>query len=184
MGESMAAAALLDKASGNLTPQAPVPSVAAFREAMRRFAGTVSVVTSGLGPERTGFAATSVCSLAVEPPTLLVCLDRNASSWPVVRRHGAFCVNVLAEDQAAVAERFAGRSGLRGADRYRDAEWRTLETGALALGGALLSIDCVLEEAIERHSHAILIGHVVAVTGVSEARPLLYQHQAFRRLAP
>ena len=171
----------------HFTIDSPLPlpdavSSDAFRAAMRQIAGTVSVVTTGRGADRTGFAATSVASLAVDPPSLLVCLDRGSSSWPVLRRSQSFCVNVLGEEQSAIADRFAGRGGLRGAERYGEADWRELETGTPALADALVAFDCVLEEAIERHSHAILIGRVVAVATRPGGLPLLYRHGSYRRL--
>ena len=154
-----------------------------FRASMRRLAGAVSVVTVGRGADRTGFTATSVTSLSVDPPAILVCLDRGSSSWPVLRRHKSFCVNLLAADQAAIADRFAGRGDVKGPERYAGAQWHDLATGTPALVDALCAIDCELEEAIERHSHAILIGRVRSITLRGEAQPLLYFHGAYRHLA-
>jgi flavin reductase (DIM6/NTAB) family NADH-FMN oxidoreductase RutF len=155
----------------------------AFKNAMRHLAGAVSVVTTGREAERTGFTATSVSSLSVDPPTILVCLNRDSSSWPTLRRHGNFCVNLLAHDQLHVADRFAGRGGAKGAARYEGAQWRTLETGALALAGALASIDCELDETINRHTHAILIGKVRAIEIRPDVDPLLYWQGAYRLIS-
>lgn len=91
----------------------------AFKNAMRHLASAVSVVTTGRGEQRTGFTASSVTSLSMEPPTLLVCLNRQSSAAPVLLEHGAFCINVLAKDQVDLADAFAGRDGRRGAARYR-----------------------------------------------------------------
>ena len=156
---------------------------AAFRWSMRHLAGAVSVITVGEGDDRTGFTATSVSSLSADPPAIIVSVNRSSSSWPTLARYRSFCVNVLAEGQQSVANRFAGRDGEKGAERYDGAAWRTLATGAQALSDALTSIDCELEEAIERHSHAILIGRVRAVVTRSEVQPLLYWHGAYRLLS-
>lgn len=153
-----------------------------FKHSMRHLAGAVSVITVGEGAERTGFTATSVSSLSVEPPTILVSLNRSSSSWPVLQTHERFCVNVLAHDQQHIADRFAGKGGIKGVDRYDGAQWQELATGAQALTDALTVLDCELEEAIIRHSHAILVGRVRAITIRSEARPLLYWHGAYRHL--
>ena len=158
------------------------PSVA-FRDAMRHLAGAVSVITTGVGEGCTGFTATSVSSLSVTPPTLIVCVNRESSSWPVLQSHRAFCVNLLAHDQLHVADRFAGRGGAKGVARYEGASWQTLATGALALVGALAALDCELEEAIDRHTHSILIGRVQAIGLRSSAEPLLYWHGAYRLLS-
>lgn len=150
---------------------------------MRYLAGAVSVVTTGLGEARTGFTATSVASLSVDPPTIIVCLNRTSSSWPVVRENGAFCVNILSHQQSHIADRFAGRGGAKGVERYEGARWGRLTTGVLALSDALVAIDCELEEAIERHSHNILIGRVRALSVKSSAEPLLYWHGAYRLIS-
>ncbi|MFZ4534220.1 MAG: flavin reductase family protein [Alsobacter sp.] len=134
-----------------------------FRAAMRELAGAVSVITVGAGQERTGFTATSVTSLSVDPPTLLVSANRRASTFPVLQRLGAFAVNVLAAGQREVAGRFAGLDGAKGVRRYDGAHWSTLVTGSPVLAGALATFDCVVEELIERHSHAIVIGRVTAI---------------------
>ncbi len=156
---------------------------AAFRTAMRYLAGAVSVITTGSGEHRTGFTATSVSSLSVTPPTILVCLNRDSSSWPVLLDHRSFCVNLLAHDNLHVADRFAGRGGAKGIARYEGAQWKSLKTGALALSGALASIDCELEEALDRHSHTILIGRVKDIVLRDGAEPLLYWHGAYRLLS-
>lgn len=161
----------------------PEIQTAAFRNAMRYLAGAVSVVTTGQGEHRTGFTATSVSSFSVSPPTLLVCLNRESSSWPVLHEHQSFCVNLLAQDQLHVADRFAGRGGAKGVARYEGAKWQQMATGALALTNALAAIDCELEETIDRHSHSILIGRVKAIALRDGAEPLLYWHGAYRLMS-
>src|ERR1700753_2680762 len=89
-----------------------------FRGAMRHLAGGVSVITAGRGKEITGMTMTSVSSLSVDPPTLIVSVNREASSWPVLKRHGFFGINILAADQLEIAERFSGKGGLKGAERF------------------------------------------------------------------
>jgi flavin reductase (DIM6/NTAB) family NADH-FMN oxidoreductase RutF len=144
-----------------------------LRDAMRQVAGTVSVITVGEGEDRTGLTVTSAVSLSVEPPTLLVCVNRSASSWPLFQRYGHFCVNVLAAHHAEIADRFAGRDGVKGMARYEGARWERLATGASALADAIAVVDCGIEEIIERHSHAILIGAVRAVR-IRGGDPLIY----------
>jgi len=157
--------------------------IAEFKQAMRHLAGAVAVVTTGGCAERTGFTATSVSSFAADPPSVIVCLNRASSSWPVVTGHAGFCVNLLAHDQSQIADRFAGRLGLRGSARYEGEQWLEQPSGSLGLVDALATIDCELEEAIERHSHAILIGRVTRVALRAQAEPLLYWHGAYRLLS-
>ncbi|MET0907085.1 MAG: flavin reductase family protein [Tardiphaga sp.] len=139
-----------------------------FRGAMRALAGGVSVITVGRGKDITGMTVTSVSSLSVDPPTLMVSVNRQSSSWPLLQRYGGFGVNILSADQIDIAERFSGKGGLKGAERFSGAQWVTRATGAPLLSGALAAIDCEVEETIERHSHVIVIGRV---RDVVTARP-------------
>jgi flavin reductase (DIM6/NTAB) family NADH-FMN oxidoreductase RutF len=132
-----------------------------FRSAMRHLAGGVSVITVGRGKDITGMTVTSVSSLSVDPPTLIVSINRESSTWPLLKRHGFFGVNILTADQMDVAERFTGKGGLKGADRFAGAQWNTRVSGTPLLVGALAAIDCQAEDIIERHSHAIVIGRVL-----------------------
>ncbi|WP_398478124.1 flavin reductase family protein [Tardiphaga sp.] len=146
----------------------------AFRGAMRSLAGGVSVITVGRGKDITGMTVTSVSSLSVEPPTLIVSVNRQSSSWPLLQRYGAFGVNILSAEQVDVAERFSGKGGLKGADRFTGAQWITRATGVPLLSGALAALDCEVEEVIERHSHAIVIGRVRDVVTAAPHTALTY----------
>ncbi len=141
---------------------------------MRQLPGGVSVITVGRGEERSGLTVTSVSSLSLDPPTLIVCINKQSSSWPLLQRHKAFGVNVLRAGQQVVAERFAGRGGLKGAARFGDEPWITLATGVPLLADALAVIDCGLEETIDRHSHAIVIGRVEAAQVAPDSEALVY----------
>jgi flavin reductase (DIM6/NTAB) family NADH-FMN oxidoreductase RutF len=136
---------------------------ASLKQAMRSLVGGVSVVTAGIGADRTGATVTSAHSLAVEPETMVVNINLGSSTWPVIQRYGHFAVSLLADRHRAVADRFAGVGGLKGVERYAGARWTTLATGASVLADALAAIDCEVEHVVQRHSHAIVIGAVRAV---------------------
>lgn len=162
--------------AGPLAAGAPdVDTVGAdlLKSALRLVSATVSVVTAGDCANRTGATVTSATALSVEPPTMVVNIDLSSSTWPVIARHRHFCVNILDASQKAIAENFSGRTGLRGPDRYIGAQWRELASGAPTLVDALAAIDCKVEEIIERHSHAILLGRVMAIS-LKDGSPLLY----------
>jgi flavin reductase (DIM6/NTAB) family NADH-FMN oxidoreductase RutF len=145
-----------------------------FRNAMRQLTGGVSVITAGKGRDISGTTVTSVSSLAVDPPSLIVSLNRESSSWPLVKRYGFFGVNILASDQIDVAERFTGKGGLKGADRFAGERWITRASGVPLLDGALAAIDCEVEDIVERHSHAIVIGRVLDVVVSARTAALAY----------
>ena len=145
-----------------------------FRAAMRRLAGGVSVITAGRGKDISGMTVTSLSSLSVDPPSLIVGVNRAASSWPLLKRYGFFGVNILNADQLDIAERFTGKDGSKGADRFTGAEWVTRVSGVPLLVGALAAIECEVEEIVERHSHAIIIGRVLDLQLSTRTAALAY----------
>jgi flavin reductase (DIM6/NTAB) family NADH-FMN oxidoreductase RutF len=145
-----------------------------FRKAMRQLTGGVSVITAGRGRDISGMTVTSVSSLSVDPPALIVSINRESSSWPLVKRYGFFGVNILTSDQIDIAERFTGKGGLKGADRFAGAGWMTRASGVPLLVGALAAIDCEVEDIVERHSHAIVIGRVLDVAVSARTAALAY----------
>jgi flavin reductase (DIM6/NTAB) family NADH-FMN oxidoreductase RutF len=152
----------------------PEPASASFRTAMRQLAGGVSIVTTGAAPARTGFTATSVSSLSIDPPSLIVAIDRSSSAYAEIGRCGFFGVSMLAAHHEALAARFGGHGGLEGDARFSEQCWHTLATGASLLCDALAAVDCALDELIERHSHAIAIGRVVSAQARGIGDTLLY----------
>jgi flavin reductase (DIM6/NTAB) family NADH-FMN oxidoreductase RutF len=155
-----------------------------FREAMRQLSGGVAIITAGIGAERTGMTATSVSSLAIEPPSLVVCVKRQSSTWLALLRFQTFGVSILRAGQESIADRFAGRGGLKGAARFGNEPWLTLATGVPLLAGALAAIDCSVEETIDRHSHSIVIGRVQAVRIGSRGDALVYWRGQYSGLSP
>ena len=132
-----------------------------FRRGMRRLAAGVSVVTTCEGGERYGLAATSVCSVSAEPPTLLVCVNRATATHDAIGRAGFFCVNLLSESDDELARRFS--TPAERARRFLDREWITLTTGAPALVDALASFDNEVVDTVDVQSHTVFFGRVRAV---------------------
>ncbi len=141
---------------------------------MRALASGVAIVACGDGAERVGCTVTSLASLSLTPPTLFICLARASSTLTGVREAGAFSVNLLAARHEALAHRFSGRGGVHGPRRFGEASWVTLATGAPILTDALVAFDCLVEEVIERHSHAIVLGAVVSLTEGSDEPALAH----------
>ncbi len=154
----------------------------AFRGAFSSLAGAVSVLSVGEGEERTGLTATSVTPFSADPPAVAIAVNTSSSSWLAIQKFERFCINVLGRDQEDVANNFAGRGGINGPDRYAGADWTTLASGAPVLEGAVANIDCILDEAIVRHSHAIVIGRIVALRSFEAVPPLLYWRRSFHGL--
>jgi|SRR6185437_14305165 flavin reductase (DIM6/NTAB) family NADH-FMN oxidoreductase RutF len=147
-----------------------------FRDAMRHLVGGVAVLTVGQGADITGMTVTSVSSLSVDPPSLIVSINRAASSWPILKQYGYFGVNILSADQVEIAERFAGKGGIKGAERFAGGEWIARPSGAPLLADALAAIDCEVEDIIERYSHGVVIGRVRHLQIAPQGTALAYWH--------
>jgi len=152
-----------------------------FRAAMRQVAGAVTVVTTrGVNGEARGVTATAVCSLTVDPPSVVACINRDTWVGQFAPESRNFCVNVLARDQQPIAETFAGRTTLAAAERFQVGNWSESHTGAPVLTGAIASFDCELEQAVDFATHVILIGRVLqTVSADAASEPLVYVDGAF-----
>jgi flavin reductase (DIM6/NTAB) family NADH-FMN oxidoreductase RutF len=126
--------------------------------------------------------ATSVSSLSVEPPTILVSVNRASSSYAALARSRAFGVSALGSEHQDVANRFAGRGGERGSERYAARRWVTLNSGVWLLSDAVAAFDCETEEIIERHTHAIVIGRVRALFVSGGSSALIYWRGGYDQL--
>jgi flavin reductase len=147
-----------------------------FKQAMRNVACTVYVVTLAGAGRRWGLTATAVSSLSLEPPSILVCVNRNASIHAPLMSAERFCLNALGRDQQDVAAAF-GAPGL-GEERFETGRWLDFD-GAPAIVGAVANIRCRRVEARCFGSHTILIGQVEAVRTDHQAAPLIYRQGAF-----
>ena len=151
----------------------------AFRHAMRALLSGVSIIACGEGEARLGCTITSFASLSLSPPTLFVCLARSSSTLAGLRTARAFSVNLLAARHEALAIRFSGRGGVHGPRRFDGAPWVVLSTGAPVLADALAAFDCLVEEVVERHSHAIVLGAVVSLREGAEEPALAHWRGAY-----
>ena len=153
-----------------------------FRAAMRHLASGVCLVTHSIGGASTGMTATAVASLSLDPPTLIVCLNRAASTYAGLAPGVAFGVSVLGADHRELAERFAGRAGAEGAERFREGRWLIPSSGAPLLWDALAAFECVVEDVIERHTHAIVIGRVRRAAAGAGGGALVYWRYGYDQL--
>ncbi|WP_397473536.1 flavin reductase family protein [Pusillimonas sp.] len=155
----------------------------AFRQAMRQMAGGVCVITVNDGEERTGLTATSVVSVSMDPPELLISVNRSSSSWPVLEKAGRFGINVLNRAQQQVAENFSGKGGLRGAARYADDDWLQTPQGVWLSRKALTVFACDVEKVFQHRQHALVIGKVAFIDVMPGPLPLTYWEGSYRTLS-
>ncbi len=146
-----------------------------YRALMRHQAGAVTIIAAGHAGARAGLTATAFSSLSDSPPTVLVCVQRRSGTHGVIVASKAFSVNILAREQQDLAERFSGKGGVSGEQRFLGgARWDTLVTGAPVLSAALASLDCELLDEHAFATHSIFIGRVVDGAFRNDGEPLLY----------
>lgn len=156
-----------------------------LRVAMRYWATGVTIVTAADDESLCGMTVTSFTSVSLEPPLVLVSIERGTHTYAGITQSGAFAVSVLAHDQKEWSMRFGGQAQEVGeADRFLGIPTQALVTGSPILIGASAYLDCQVTAAYEVGTHTIFIGEVVA-SGVDEgeSRPLLYYRQNYRFLA-
>jgi flavin reductase (DIM6/NTAB) family NADH-FMN oxidoreductase RutF len=153
-----------------------------FRKAMRNFAGTVAVVTSGQGASRRGLTITTVCSLSTDPPSVAICINQRAEAHDVIKSAGVFGVSILSAGHVALARTFSGQDGTKGLDRFLAGRWIELETKAPLLEDAVTNLDCRIINVIDAGTHTLFCGLVVATQATSASRPLIHYDGEFASL--
>jgi flavin reductase (DIM6/NTAB) family NADH-FMN oxidoreductase RutF len=154
-------------------------SQAELKDAYARWATGVTIVTARAGDRIHGMTVSAFTEVSLEPPLVLVCIDRTANTQSVIAKGGSFAVNILARDQEALAQRFACNEAED--RRFADLDCETGATGAPLLAGSVASLDCRLETAHEAGDHIIYIGEVVGLH-LSDGDPLLFYDRSYRGL--
>jgi flavin reductase (DIM6/NTAB) family NADH-FMN oxidoreductase RutF len=151
-----------------------------LRLAMAQFPTGVTIVTSrdGAGAP-VGTTANAVCSVSLDPPLVLVCLDRKSLTLQALRSHGAFALNVLGEAQRELCAAFA-RRGSDGA--WAGVRHHVCSTTAPGLSDALATLDCSVDRIYPGGDHEIVIGRVVETCIQGGSAPLLFHRGAYASL--
>lgn len=154
-----------------------------FLQAMSRAANSVCVVTTDGQAGRAGVTVSAMTSVSVDTPnpSLLVCIHSLSPACDAIQRNRVFCANLLSSDQAEVSNGFAGRTGAKGEEKFQGAVWRTAETGAPLLDGALANFDCRVMHDVLVGSHRIFVGEALAVASADAGLPLLYYDRAYAK---
>ncbi|MBF9232219.1 flavin reductase family protein [Microvirga alba] len=151
----------------------------AFRIGMRRLASGVTIVTAAAEDGLSGLVATSVASVSVHPPAILVCVNRFGTSHEAIKQSGHFCINVLGQADREVAYLFSRPNNH--ATRFQSSRWSSLRTGAPALVDCLASFDCRISETADAGTHTVFFGQVLETRLWADSiKPLLYWDGAYR----
>ncbi|MFN8531701.1 MAG: flavin reductase family protein [Anaerolineae bacterium] len=155
-----------------------------MRDTMRYWVSGVSIVTTQHEGQRGGMTVSAFTSISVEPPQILICLNKGISSLPLLQASGAFAVNILAAHQLYLSDLFGGRVPLpEGADRFEGLTLKTAVTGAPILTESLGYLDCRVKQQFDGETHWVIIGEVVATaTHNMVPFPLVYYNRKYRAL--
>ena len=152
-----------------------------FKAGMRSLACAVNIITSTNGGHRYGMTATAVCSASAEPPTVLACINKLATTHGAVAKSKAFCVNVLRAEDWELSTSFSGAHS--GETRFKSRDWTRLATGSPVLIDALVSFDCRVVRSFVHGTHTIFLGQVEQVLMGKKGKPLLYSEGQYAKLA-
>jgi len=150
---------------------------ARFRQAMGHFASGVTVVTTAAGSELYGMTVSSFSSLSLNPPLVLICIDKSVPTHDILKHAGCFVVNILEERQEHLSRRFATTAN----DKFKGVAWHTGKLGLPVLDNTLAAIECSLRDTLNGGDHTIFIGEVVDAE-VREGAPLLYYRRGYHEL--
>lgn len=151
-----------------------------FRNAMSKLGAAVSIVTTDGPGGRAGFTASAVCSVTDSPPTLLVCVNRNASAYPNVIANNVLCVNALASGHEALSGLFGGKTPQD--ERFAAATWLEMVTGAPVLEDCAVSFDCRISEVVSVSTHDILICRIEKIYTNGATHGLVYFDRRYHAL--
>lgn len=157
-----------------LMQSADDPLVDGFRQAMRRLTAAVSLITTEEGGVRYGMTVTAVCSLGINPPSLLISVSHGASMHRPVIARGAFAVNVLTATQGGLVRPFSG--AVKGEARFSMGRWHRSPMGLPWLIGAQANFECRSATTLEYAGHTIIVGRVTALSVDERIAPLLYEN--------
>jgi flavin reductase (DIM6/NTAB) family NADH-FMN oxidoreductase RutF/DNA-binding IclR family transcriptional regulator len=142
-----------------------------FRRVLGHFpTGVVAITATEPDGNPVGMAVGSFTSVSINPPLVAFLPDKSSSSFPRIRKTGAFCVNVLGADQEGVCRSFAAR----GTEKFNGVSWRRGPTGSPVIDGVVAWIDCVIEAIHDAGDHYIVVGRVQDLDTAGKDLPLLF----------
>jgi flavin reductase (DIM6/NTAB) family NADH-FMN oxidoreductase RutF len=152
-----------------------------LRKAMRHWVAGVTVVTCAFKDARYGMTASSFTSISLTPPMILVSIEKNTHTHGLIQSAGYFGVTLLAEDQKALSERFAGRLDPE-MDRFKDVETFSLVSPAPLLVDGLAWFDCRVVHTAPAGTSTVFLAEVMAAKSRDAGEPLVYTDRAYYKL--
>lgn len=139
--------------------------------------GVTVITTKDISGAPFGLTANAFTSLSLNPPMILICVDKGAQCYSCFVESNVFTVNFLREDQEEISRRFA----TKGADKFAGLSWHEGANGAAILDGAIGYLECKIAQSYEGGDHTIIVGEVLS-GAASGDRPLLFFRGKYGRL--
>jgi 4-nitrophenol 2-monooxygenase / 4-nitrocatechol 4-monooxygenase, reductase component len=168
----------MDRSSQREVVQMTPCDSAVFRRTIGHFASGVAVITTSHGTHEFGMTASAVTSLSLEPPMLVVCINRKAPTHGAIRSSDRFAVNVLARPQEQLARHFATPSD----DKFAGVAVTEGKLGMPLLDGCVANFECEVVSVASGGTHTIFIAEVLTAVAHTRRDPLLYYCGRFGRL--
>jgi flavin reductase (DIM6/NTAB) family NADH-FMN oxidoreductase RutF len=153
-----------------------------LRKVMRSWTSGVTVVTARHGDQQHGMTVSSFTSIDLEPPRVLVSLERSCRTHELASLSGHFGITILSAGQKDISDRFAGRMPELDNNRFEGLAVMTLKSGSPFIAGGLACLDCAIIHSYGSGSNTLLIGDVIAASSSGEGDPLLYFDRDYRAL--
>ncbi len=166
------------------TPTTDAISSDTFRRVMGHFVTGVTVVTALDGERPFGITVNALSSVSLDPPLVMVALDRRRFLTPIVRAAGRYAVNILSEEQQDLSDCFAGAPVEPGREDFCGAAWHPGDTGLPLLDGAIATLECSVVQTFSAGDHDLFIGRVDTLSNEPQRHPmpLLYYRRNYLRI--
>lgn len=152
-----------------------------FKAGMRKYPSGVTLLTSIHNGKKTGLIATAFSSVSMDPPMLLVCVNRSASAHETIDQSNLLCVNILSENDLGIINVFSDSQ--KKSERFIDGEWANMCSGTPYLQTAIAAYDCIIVDKVVSGSHTIFIAEIKeAFHSDSNDHPIIYSNRAFHTL--
>ena len=155
-----------------------------FRNVLSRVPTAVTIVATDGAHGIAGVTCSAVCSVCDTPATVLVCVNRRSYANMVIKANGVLCVNWLGSAHADISQLFSGVGAVPMAQRFADAHWGTLSTGAPHCQVSLMALDCRVAQAMEVGSHSVFLAEVVGTACADGVDPLVYCQRNYATTRP
>ena len=160
-----------------LYPEIPQALAAGFTAVMRRFASSLTILTTEFSGRRAGMTATACSSVCADPPSIVVGVNLNSSAWPVITERGMFACNLLGDRHRLLVQPFSS-SETPGQKRFALGNWTQHDSGIPFLADALGVLFCSVASHLNFGNHTLFVGQVSETLCPVDGTPLLWHEGA------